>query len=294
MARSTRRRALLTLLLLLTPTGVLKAGDDQDNATPPGSAADLFNPSPRYGPKGLPDLPNPIRPGQPDVTGGGGVTTSPAPPRWDPFEAPVWLGLKPADLERRKLKNSSQTEWGLVASEFVWRSPERGFDLPFDRGEWSTEDLFALPLSGPLHVFTEVSLGGEYVADQLMTVVGKTGVLWKMPFGDGTALEVRGGPTLKYNDALRPVKSKDQAAMLWEVKAKCPLIGPLNLEYLGVALPGLTPEERSQVNQDVNLFVPIAGGKVKFGAKHRWEPGQSEVRTATGLMQLYMGIEIGR
>jgi hypothetical protein len=295
MAIATRRRALLSLFFFVSLTGFLVAGDESDGSSPPpGSAADLFNPSGGSAPNGLPDLPVPPRPGQPDVTHSGGVVPRSEPSRWNPFEAPVWLSLKPADIDRRKHKSQSETDWGFVASEFVWRSPERGYDLPFDRGEWSTEDLFAVPLSGPLYVFTEVTLGGEYSADQMMKVIGKSGLLWRMPIGEGTALEVRGGPTVKYNDALRPEKARDQAAMLWELKARCPLIGPLNLEYLGEALPGLTPEERGQLNQDVNLFVPISGGKVKFGAKHRWDPGQPEMRTATGLMQLYMGIEIGR
>ena len=46
-------------------------------------------------------------------------------------------------------------------------------------------------------------------------------------------LEVRGGPTVKYNDPMHPVRGKDQASMLWEVKAKTPLVGPFGLEYLG-------------------------------------------------------------
>ena len=37
---------------------------------------------------------------------------------------------------------------------------------------------------------------------------------------------VRGGPAVKYNDPLHPLRGKDQAAMLWEVKAKAPLVGP--------------------------------------------------------------------
>src|SRR5438128_2648466 len=86
------------------------------------------------------------------------------------------------------------------------------------------------PSAGPLHVFTGVEMAGQYAADQSMKVIGRTGVLWKMSLGEGIPLEVRGGPTVKYNDPLRPERSRDQGSMEWEVKAKCPLIGPFNLE----------------------------------------------------------------
>lgn len=209
-------------------------------------------------------------------------------------EAPTWAGSARGDRERRKLKSQSDQEWGFVATEIIWRAPDPGHDSPFERGEWSTEDLFAVPVSGPLHLFTEVSLGGEYAADQAMKVVGKTGFLWKMAIGEGAPVEVRGGPTVKYNDALNPVRGKEQAAMLWEVKAKTPLVGPLGLEYLGEAMPGTTPEEHAQLKQNLNLYLPISGGKLKLGAKHKWDVGQQEARTTGGLMELYLGIEIGR
>src|SRR5258708_247077 len=164
-------------------------------------------------------------------------------------EAPTWAGIRSGDRERRKIKNQSEQEWGFMTSEFIWRAPDPGFDSPYERGEWSTADLFAVPVSGPLHVFTELSLGGEYAADQAMKVVGKTGFLWKMSLGEGKPLEVRSGPTLKYNDALHSQKTPTQASVLWEVKAKAPLVGPIGAEYLCAPLPGTTPDERSQVTQ---------------------------------------------
>src|SRR5205823_13707183 len=149
-------------------------------------------------------------------------------------------------------------------------------DSPVERGGWSTEDLFALPLTGPLYVFTEVSMEGQYATNQAMKVAGKSGVLFRVPVGDGTAIEVRGGPSVKYNDAYKVEKGKEQGTMLWEVKAKAPLlIGPLGLEYIGEAHPGMTPDEHSQLTQDLNLFLPFNGGagKFKVGAKHHWDLG---------------------
>ncbi len=256
---------------------------------PPGSARELFDPRARPLPPATSDTPAaPDRPGTPTPTTQGGEPSA--------LEAPIWAGMKPADRERRKLKNLENTDWGFVKSEFVWQSPEPGKDSPFERGEWSTEDLFAVPLTGPVYLFTEVAMNGQYSADQAMKVVGRTGVLWKMPLGEGNALEVRGGPAVKYNDALKLEKGRDPGQMQWEVKAKAPLIGPLGLEYLGEALPALTPEERTQLKSDVFVFLPVSGGagKIKLGAKHRWESGQQEARSTSNLMQLYLGLEIGR
>ena len=255
-----------------------------------GSASDLFNPSAKPLPPGQPEVPEPPHPDKP-------AAAPAAPGTGGALEAPIWAGVKPSDRERRKLKNASETDWGLVKSEFVWQAPERDKDSPFERGNWSTEDLFAVPLSGPLYVFGEVTMAGEYAADQAMKVTGKTGVLWRVPVAGGSAIEVRGGPTVKYNDAMKLEKGKETGTMLWEVKAKAPLlIGPVGLEYLGEAQPGNTPEDRSTLKQDLNLYLPYNDGvgKFKLGAKHRWEPGTTETRTVSGLMQLYLGIEIGR
>jgi hypothetical protein len=223
---------------------------------------------------------------------------TPGPTTTNPLEAPIWAGIKPGERERRKHKNTSETEWGLVKSEFVWQAPDRDYDSPFERGAWSTEDLFAVPLTGPLYVFGEVSMEGQYETNQEMKFAGKSGVLLRLPVGDGTAIEVRGGPSVKYNDAYKIEKGKEQGTMQWEVKAKAPLLGPLGLEYLGEAHPGgLTADDRSQLNQDLNVFLPFSNGvgKFKVGAKHHWEPGPTpDSRSVSTLMQLYLGIEIGR
>jgi hypothetical protein len=258
----------------------------------PGSAVELFHPN------GLPSWAEPAAPtavpeSRPEPRAGGPPTLPRPSGSDDLFEAPTWAGIRHGDRERRKLKNSTEYDWGFSATEVIWRAPEPGYESPFERGEWSTEDLFAVPLSGPVYLFGEVTMLGEYSADQAMRVVGKTGVLWRVPVGEGAPVEVRGGPAVKYNDALRVDRSGEQGSVLWEVKAKAPLVGPIGLEYIGEALPGTTPEDRSQLKQDLSLFLPVSGGKLKLGAKHRWD-GTEETRAADGFMQVYLGIEIGR
>jgi hypothetical protein len=207
-------------------------------------------------------------------------------------EAPNWVTMRPEDRERGKLTNRSDLEWGSLKSECTWRAPDSGRDPTLERGEWSTQNQLAIPVTGPLHLFTEVSLGGDYVADP--TLVGKTGVLWKMPLGEGAPLEVSGGPALKHNDPMHPFRASNQASLLWELKAKATLVGSLGVEYLGVASPAMTPEDHSLLKQDVGLFLPINGGKLKLGARHTWDATQQDTRSANNPMEWYLGIEIGR
>jgi hypothetical protein len=284
----------LPIVLLALLNSALLADEQPEPVSPPGSAGELFNP-----PASPLSPEQPTLPGTPRLTQADGLQQVPgvvyaSPNAAGALDAPIWVGAKPEDRERRRLKGQSAQEWGFVESDFIWQAPEPGRDSPFERGEWKTEDMFAVPVTGPVYLFTGVEMGGQYSADQPVKMIGRTGVLWKMPLGEGTALEVRGGPTMKYNDATRLDKTHDQGSMEWEVKAKCPLIGPFNLEYLGEALPAMTPEDRAQLKQDLNVFIPVNGGKFKVGAKHRWEPGPVDTRTANGLMEVYMGLEIGR
>src|SRR5262249_14115128 len=159
--------------------------------------------------------------------------------------ATPWDGLRPGDRERRKLSNKAEGEWGKFTSEVVLRAPEPPKDTPFERGEWSREDTLHVPVAGPLLLFGQTSVSGQYAADQEMNLVGRTGALCKLPLWADTPLELRGGPAIKYNDAMHPARSPDQAAVLLELKASVPLVGRLGLEYNGEALPALTPAERA-------------------------------------------------
>jgi hypothetical protein len=201
--------------------------------------------------------------------------------------------LYPGDRERRKLLSKTEGEWGALTSEVVLRAPEPPKDSPFERGEWSREDTVKIPVTGPLSLFGQAVLTGEYAANQEMNVVGRTGVICKLPVWSGTALELRGGPAVKYNDALRP-GPRDQASLLLEVKATMPLTSSLGLEYLGEALPALTPVDHPRLNQDLGLAIPVSGGKLKLGAKHRLDYFQPNTQPWTSSMQVYVGIEIGR
>lgn len=196
--------------------------------------------------------------------------------------------IQPGDRERRKLKNKAELSAlnGTVASEFIFRAPEPSRDAPFERGEWSTEELVHVPVTGPIYVFGQFNLNGEYAADQDMRVIGRTGLSYRVPVS-GRPFELRGGPSIRVLDALRAEQARDQAQFLLEVQCRWPLMGTLGLEYDGSALPAMTPLDRPQLRHDVGLALPVAGnGKLKFGAKQQWQ-GESTT-------EAYLTVEIGR
>jgi hypothetical protein len=243
--------------------------------------ADLFAP-PRLLPV-LPGFPR-LEPAAPGTTASDDGST------FVPFNS--WASLRPGDRDRRKLEDQAEVGGlGQLSSEVVFRAPERTFDTPFERGEWSRQDTLKLPVAGPLALFGQTALNGDYAADQNMTVVGRTGAILKLPTGIGSALELRGGPAIKYNDALR---SDRAASLLMEVQAKWPIIAGIGLEYSGAALPALTPLDRPKFDQDLGLAIPVSGGKLKLGAKHHWEQQFQGTTPGATNMELYVGVEIGR
>ena len=276
--------ALCSVALTMT-----RAAADDPSAPADSKSVTPYNPpTPPYPPtldtSPVPGLP-PLPPSAPDESRRS-EQTGPVVSLWDSFH--------PGDRERRKLLNKTEGEWGALTSETVLRAPEPARETPFERGEWSTEDTLKIPVTGPLALFGQAVLTGDYAANQEMNVIGRTGVICKLPVWAGTALELRGGPAVKYNDALRPDKTHDQASVLLEVKATMPLTSMLGLEYLGEALPALTPVDRPRLNQDLGFAIPVSGGKLKLGAKHRWDYFTTDTRSGTTNMQLYLGVEIGR
>lgn len=278
-----RRYVPVFLALWHAAFGLIPAA--RGGAAGPGGLADLFTP-PTADPI-LPSLP-PLQPSK--------VEEGPHTAAEENFAAfTSFEGLRqPGDREMRKLSNKAESEWGgSFSSEVAVRAPEHTWDTPFERGEWSREDTLNIPLAGPLFLVGSAGLTGEYVADQNMKVVGRTHALLKVAVSEERELELRGGPTIKVNDALRPASSKDQTSILLEVQAKWPIVHGIGLEYSGEALPAMTPLDRPKLNQDIGLAFPLSGGKVKLGAKHHWEQLQ-DARTSTTNMELYVGIEIGR
>ncbi len=278
------------VLLLLLCCSTVQANLDMDcadDALPPESPLRMFPPStPSFV---LHQLPSPTE-----------VNPTPPTPA-DPAVSVAPLNsvhsLQPGDRERRTLKNKADVNAPVdLLTEFVFRSPEPLKETPFDRGEWSTEEFLRVPVTSAFSVFGQVSLNGDYVADQDMKVVGRTGVLYRVPVGGNTQFEFRGGPSIKMSDALRLEAARESAQFLLEVQCRWPILGQIGLEYDGAAQPAITPLDRTQLRQDLGLAFPMAngGGKLKVGAKHKYETMNTDQRAWTGAMEVYLGFELGR
>jgi hypothetical protein len=265
----------------LLPLPKLPTKTSDPSASPPGSVADMFA-VPRPRPE-LPALP-PLRP---DVNslGRDGEGAAPA----TPFHS--LQSLQPGDRDWRKLENKTKTSWGFVKTETILRAPEPTRDAPFERGHWETEDTVNVSMIGPFYLFGQMVLGGEYAGDQEMKIIGRTALLYKIPMKDERAIDVRFGPTVKVADAMRADSLRDEAELWLEVKAVVPVYGPVGLEYVGEALPAYTPFDRPRVRQELGFVVPRDGGKVKLGARHRWQ-GAPDERAGNADMELFFGVEI--
>jgi hypothetical protein len=236
-------------------------------------------------PRLLPGLPSPG--GQPGESDGRGTGEGPT-------GFGLWDVVRPGEWERRKLVNKNKGEWGQVATEVVFRAPDpTSSDTRFERGEWSTDDELHLAVTGPVFMFGKLNLDGHYAADQEMRVIGRTGVMFKLPSPVGGPIELRGGPMVKIKDALRSEKS-EEADLLLEVQAKWPMLGTAGLEYIYAAQPAQTPLDKTRLNQDLAFVIPVNGGKIRLGAKHRLEGYQEQSGPWPGSTELYLGVEIGR
>ena len=83
--------------------------------------------------------------------------------------------------------------------------------------------------------------------------------------------------------------------MFFEAATKVPLpvIGALNVEYSGFAVPAATPTDRNQINQDFKLAKPFGSNEFYLGAKYRWESAPSPTPWIDR-MQVYMGLQLKR
>ncbi len=199
--------------------------------------------------------------------------------------------------EPRKLQQQTDGDWGSLKSQMVIQEghPDVVWVDPLAKRQWQTDEAWKLPVLGPLSVFGQVGAVTEEVQQQDMKVTGKTGVACALPTGiPQTALTLRSGPSWTSTDALRPNQVRDRTDWVLEVEGRVPLIAGVGLEYLGTALPAMTPTDHDRVTQDLRLAIPMGtAGKFTLGAKHQWE-GATDPRAATDSTQLYLGLELKR
>ena len=96
-------------------------------------------------------------------------------------------------------------------------------------------------------------------------------------------------------DPLRPLRlASEKSQMLLELEARCLLLGPVQLEYVGAAIPALDPLERNRIDQDLRFAVPLGqAGQLRLGAKCTWQDLTAPKSWNDG-MQLYLGVGLRR
>jgi hypothetical protein len=200
-------------------------------------------------------------------------------------------------LEPHKLQQKTDGDWGSLQSQMVIQEgqPDAVWVDPLLKRQWQTDEAWKLAVLGPLSVFGQVGAATAEIQQQDMKVMGKTGLACALPTGiPQAAVTLRSGPSWTSTDALRPNQMRERTDWVMEVEGRVPLIAGIGLEYLGTALPALTPMDHDRLTQDLHLAIPMgSSGKFTLGAKYQWE-GATDPRAATDSTQLYLGLELKR
>jgi Protein of unknown function, DUF481 len=216
----------------------------------------------------------------------------------DPDPARPAGGLPPpvdnADKLKRSFENKYEGFLGMLSTRMNVSDPDSAVPGTPPPYKFQTEQAMRLKVTGPLTLFGQLGADCNSLNSQELKLNGKTGLAWKWqgwPLGE---LQVRGGPSLTYDDPLRPVRMKEQSEVFLELQCKCPLPGKVNLEYQSSAIPALNVTERDRLKQDLHLAFPLGTlGKLNLGAKHSWESTPAS-RTGTEGMEYYIGIDLKR
>jgi hypothetical protein len=213
---------------------------------------------------------------------------------WSGKSRDPWAAL---DLKHDGLKRvaSATTATGLADLSVKTKVRERDAHLdPSVPNAWETDESVKLPVAGSLFVFGQLGAAMPAVEQGQYRWLGKTGVGMKLKPWLLQEVQLRGGPAVRYDDTekLSPGQSPERSEMFVEAVTKLPLpvVGPLNVEYTGYAVPAGTPTDRNCVNQDVKVALPFSGGgQFHVGASYKWE-----TESATPWMDrmgVYMGVQ---
>ena len=109
---------------------------------------------------------------------------------------------------------------------------------------------------------------GDTLKRQHTALYGKTGVGVKWALIAGSELQLRYATLLSYAGLEGPGRAQPAV----EVMARLPLVGPLELEYTGSAIPAVARSDTDQFKQELRFAYPLRGdNEVEFGARYRWE-----------------------
>jgi hypothetical protein len=214
-------------------------------------------------------------------------------------DADAGLNLR-RDGDRQRARTRTGTDWAAVTGQLSIRDPEVVRNDPLQRGpSWATDETVQVPLSDMLFVFGTVDAESKSIEQQQHRWSTKTGVGMKFrPWLLDEVVQLRTGPAMRYEDPDHPTRSAtpERSELFLEVSTKLPLpvVGPINLNYTGAAIPPVTTSERERIKQDVRFAMPLSQqSQFHFGAKW-WSEDQPTPTPFIDRAQLYLGVQIKR
>jgi hypothetical protein len=185
---------------------------------------------------------------------------------------------------------------GVIADQGRWRyQQERSGDFykrktklelpdpnevwtPYAVRDWKAQEKVQIPVPMPLpaieqvYVYGQLDGSGDALNNQRTSLYGKTGVGVKWLFLAGSEVQLRYATLLSYADELNAGRFQERAQPAVELMARMPIIGPLELEYSGSAIPALTRTDNDRLKQELRLALPLRGdNELEFGARYQWE-----------------------
>jgi hypothetical protein len=174
--------------------------------------------------------------------------------------------------------------------------------VPYASRNWKAQDKVQIPVPIPLAVAEQLFVYGQFdgSGDALSrssqtSLYGKTGVGVKWTLLAGSELQLRYATLLSYSDSVNPGRFQERVLPAVELNARMPLVGPLELEYTGSAIPAVSRLDTDQFKQELRFAVPLRGmdNELEFGARYRWDLTQ-ETTPWTDRAQLFLGVKLRR
>jgi hypothetical protein len=201
----------------------------------------------------------------------------------------------------RSVQTKADLDVAALTSKVKFSDPDPTPLDPATRRSWETDESLKVPLTGPLFAFGDLGASSPSVQNQEFKWLTKTGLGCKLNPWLVPEVQVRGGPAMRYDNTqkLDRGQSPEHSELFLEVVTKLPplpVLGALNVEYSGVAVPALTPAERDKMNQDLKVALPFGGGSGQFhiGAKLKRDDSTTTATPWVDRMELYMGLKLQR
>jgi hypothetical protein len=173
-------------------------------------------------------------------------------------------------------------------------------NIPYAGRNWKAQEKVQIPVPVPLpvaeqlFVYGQLDGSGDALNNYQTALYGKTGVGLKWSLPQRSELQLRYATLFSYADELSVGRFQERAQPAVEVMARVPLLGPLEMEYTGAALPAVTRTDMDQFRQELRLAMPLRGdNELEFGARYRWEYVPSPTPWVERA-QLFLGVKLKR